>query len=125
MFWNKWREKFIGLQNTTQHLGIALDKQIQEREKLLEDFKTFRDDTEKIINEREKLKGKVRKQIEADLLMVSLEIIVNTLGIKDTKSIDALRDRQIGLQQALGGLRQGYNTMPQGVFGLGNVFGRL
>ncbi len=125
MFWNKWKDRFIGLQSTIQALENIIDKQIKEREKLSEDFKTFRDDTEKIINERDKLKGRVRKQIEADLLMVSLEIIVNTLGIKDTKHMDDLRDRQMGLQQALGGLRQGYNTMPRSLFGTGNVFGGI
>lgn len=66
----------------------------------------------KIAGERDELKSKIREQTEADLLKVSLDIVLSVYGIKKDVLKDNLVKQQAMYQQQLSALRGGYNTHP-------------
>lgn len=88
------------------------------QQKLSAEVDKYKEATEKVVIERNQLKAKVRKQMEADLLKTSMEIIVATLKIKEPEvgqydgQLEQLRQRQAMQQSSLSGLYSQYNSSP-------------
>lgn len=80
-------------------------------------------------NELAEMRGKLREQVDADLLLVSARIILATLKGEKPNPEDLIRQQQLGAMQNSLRAQMGYyeSASPIGLLqglGLGGVFGR-